>query len=205
MNNIYDVILNFNKYYYEVYEWNNNDDVENIRKIPFFKVSDKAYLNLKNREVIISKKSLSMLKKNCSLLDEVIDEIRCLITNGRECMGIIIDKDGIIIGRSAMLYEEEDEVLEESRGIKKIEIEFDSIGERYGGSRLENEKKKILEEFINNNNDKMILKYIYYDYYLEECDDILEIKNKLLKEINYCEYSSLFKLYNIVMLFSHVK
>ena len=144
MNNIYDVLLNFNKYYYEFYEWKNSDNIENIRKIPFFKVNNKVYLNLKYRDVVIKKETLDLLKKKFSLLDGQVDDIRCLVTNGRECIGIVIDKNGHVIGRSAMLYEEEEEVLEEARKIKVTKIEFDYVGDRYDSSRLEIERKELL-------------------------------------------------------------
>ena len=34
MNFIYDIVLNFNKDYYDFFEWNKKDSVINIKKIP---------------------------------------------------------------------------------------------------------------------------------------------------------------------------
>lgn len=202
MNNIYDVILNFNKYYYEIYEWKKSDEIENVRKLPFFKVSDKVFLTLRDNDVKIGKNTMDNLRKNCTMLDEKIHEITCLVTNGYSCMGIKINKEGYVIGRSAMLYDEEDEVLEESRDIKITDFKFADIKAfDLKESRLEREKKQILYDFINNISDKMILKYIYYDYYLDECDDISKIKSDILNEIKGCQYNNLFRLYDCVMLF----
>ena len=47
----------------------------------------------------------------------------------------------------------------------------------------------------------MILKYIYYDYYLKECDDVAKIKKDFIDEISDCEYSKLFRLYDVVKVF----
>ena len=58
----------------------------------------------------------------------------------------------------------------------------------------------MLLEFLNNISDKMILKYIYYDYFLVECNDINKIKTDLLNEIN--DTNNLLKLYEVVSLFS---
>ena len=43
MNYIYDIVLNFNKLYYDFYEWKESDNLLNFRKIPLFKIDDKDY------------------------------------------------------------------------------------------------------------------------------------------------------------------
>ena len=151
MNNIYDVVLNFNKYYYEVYEWKSSDEIENIRKIPFFKVSDKVFVIIRDNDVKISNDVLSKLRSYYTFLDDEILEIKCLITNCKSCMGIIIDKEGYITKRSSMLYDEEEEVLEEARDAKIVEFKFDYI-KKYDidNCRILNEKKQVLYSFINN-------------------------------------------------------
>ena len=35
MNYIYDILLNFKNKLYDFYDWNINDDITHIRKIPF--------------------------------------------------------------------------------------------------------------------------------------------------------------------------
>ena len=129
MNNIYDVVLNFNKYYYEVYEWKSSDEIENIRKIPFFKVSDKVFVIIRDNDVKISKDVLSKLRSYYTFFFFFILEIKCLITNCKSCMGIIIDKEGYITKRSSMLYDEEEEVLEEPEEIPEDETEPEEIEE----------------------------------------------------------------------------
>ena len=46
MNFIYDILLNFNNEYYEFYDWNNDDKLTHIRKMPIFKISDDALKNI---------------------------------------------------------------------------------------------------------------------------------------------------------------
>ena len=206
MNNIYDVILNFNDYFYEVYEWKKNDDIINVRKIPFFKVNDKTFIDLKYNKIKLDEQSLKYLKYNCLLYgDEDIIEVTCIFTNSKSSIGVIFDKEGNLIKRSSMLYEEEDEVIEEAKRLKETRLNFiiNEVNDNRNKSRIEIEKKKVLIEFINNIEDKMVLKYIYYDYYLKECDDIDKIKDSLLKEID--NNSNLIKLYNIVMQFHNMK
>ncbi len=201
MNNIYDVILNFLNNYYEVYEWKNTDDIINVRKIPFFKVDDNTYLSFKENKVKIKKETLDTIKYNCLMYgDEDINDIMCLITNGKTAMGVVFDLEGNVIKKSSMLFDEEEEVILESRNLEEMKISFIVNEKQINKSRVETEKKEMLLEFLNNISDKMILKYIYYDYFLVECNDINKIKTDLLNEIN--DTNNLLKLYEVVSLFS---
>lgn len=38
MNYMYDVLLNFNDFPYDIFEWNKDDKINHIRKIPLFKL-----------------------------------------------------------------------------------------------------------------------------------------------------------------------
>ena len=40
MKDIYDVLLNFKKIAYEFYEWNNDDDIIHVKKMPIIKVDE---------------------------------------------------------------------------------------------------------------------------------------------------------------------
>ena len=103
-----------------------------------------------------------------------------------------------------MLYDEEDEVLDECSSVCKLKFYYDKIVDiDVIDSRLEYEKKELLYNFINNISDKMILKYIYYDYYLKECDDVRTIRNDLLNDIKICDYDNLFRLYDCVKVFNN--
>ena len=40
MNYIYDILVNFKETLYDFYEWNKNDNITHIRKIPLFRIND---------------------------------------------------------------------------------------------------------------------------------------------------------------------
>ena len=46
MKNIYDILVNFKKIPYEFYEWNKEDDVKHVKKMPSIKVSDSALYDI---------------------------------------------------------------------------------------------------------------------------------------------------------------
>ena len=62
MNFIYDIVLNFNKEYYNFFEWNKKDNIINIKKIPLFMVSNNIFNNMKYDIVKVSSDFINMIK-----------------------------------------------------------------------------------------------------------------------------------------------
>ena len=68
------------------------------------------------------------------------------------------------------------------------------------------EKRDYLSKYINNldiKNNSNILKYIYYDYFEQELEDVNEIKRVLINEVNINNDNN--KLYNLVMFLNKIK
>lgn len=207
MNYIYDIILNFNEEFYDFYEWKNNDNVINVRKIPVLKVDENTYVSLRNNKVQVSMETIDSLKKNFSLYNEKIEgNIICLVTNGMSAFGVMFNNNGYLIKRSSMLFDEEEEVIDESENIKDVKIEFIKNEKQKSNniSRIVKEKQKFIKDYISSLDDELTLKYIYYDYFEKE-EDKNNIKEILLSEINNKWNSKLSKLYDLTKLLNKVK
>ncbi len=207
MNYIYDIILNFNEEFYDFYEWKNNDNVINVRKIPVLKVDENTYVSLRNNKVQVSMETIDSLKKNFSLYNEKIEgNIICLITNGMSAFGVMFNNNGYLIKRSSMLFDEEEEVIDESENIKEVKIEFVKNEKQKSNniSRIVKEKQKFIKDYITSLDDELTLKYIYYDYFERE-ENRNNIKEILLSEINSKWNSKLSKLYDLTKLLNKVK
>ena len=207
MNYIYDIILNFNEEFYDFYEWKNNDNVINVRKIPVLKVDENTYVSLRNNKVQVSMETIDSLKKNFSLYNEKIEgNIICLITNGMSAFGVMFNNNGYLIKRSSMLFDEEEEVIDESENIKEVKIDFIKNEKQKSNniSRIVKEKQKFIKDYISSLDDELTLKYIYYDYFEKE-EDKNNIKEILLSEINSEWNSKLSKLYDLTKLLNKVK
>ncbi len=207
MNYIYDIILNFNEEFYDFYEWKNNDNVINVRKIPVLKVDENTYVSLRNNKVQVSMETIDSLKKNFSLYNEKIEgNIICLITNGMSAFGVMFNNNGYLIKRSGMLFDEEEEVIDESENIKEVKIDFIKNEKQKSNniSRIVKEKQKFIKDYISSLDDELTLKYIYYDYFEKE-EDKNNIKEILLSEINSEWNSKLSKLYDLTKLLNKVK
>lgn len=192
---IYDLILNWsNKKRYEFFEWNNDDEIEYVKKIPVFRISnftnvlnnelvvDKSFLDkIYNKTEIYGNKSISKAEYCCVFCDDIL-------TKSIACE---FDNNGEIIYSSNIYFLDLEDVFELGKKIKTFYLEGSkrkntSVDNSFL-TRLEKKKKKILLDDINisyQNKDIDKLKYYYYELFNSECENIEEIKNKLINSLD---------------------
>lgn len=189
MNYIYDILLNFNDILYDFYDWNINDNILHIRKIPLIQISKKQLNDIKENEVEFDIEFLEKIKnkteyfvgRNIKILKNA-----CLFTDGMDVIALNIEKHSKC---SSLLIEEELDILEDIR-YRKQEIKYNIIKKRNSlglKTRKQYEKEKMvlksLKELKNENNlSKM--KYIYYECFNEKENNSEIILKKLYDSIN---------------------
>ena len=181
MNYIYDIVLNFQDNYYQFFEWNRKDKIKNITRIPVYRVTDQDLNVFKNNQVKINSTFLNKIKED----NRKYKKMMCLVTNTKLTIGLLFDNDGTLLKRSSLLFEEEDEVNHFGMTLDITKIEYLENIERIPKNklRIELEKKDTLIHYITKNSDEIILKYLYYEYFQEECTKTEEIKKILTKEL----------------------
>ena len=210
MNYIYDVVLNFNKHYYEFFEWKKTDKIMNVKKIPAFKVSCDDLRDLKFNEIKLNKKFIDKIFQLTLFYNKKDNyDYMCLVSSCNEAIGLMFDKEGNIIKRSSLVFDEEEEVNEEVYNNDLIELDYEKniYKKQENISRIDREKKEILLKFLNSLNEEKdcsILKYIYYDYFEKEEDDIKKIRKEILKELN-SNSNNMNKLYELVKVLKKIK
>lgn len=198
MNYIYDIVLNFQTKYYDFFEWRREDKIKNITKIPLYKVSNQDLLNLKYNKIKINENLLNIIKEDTKKNKKII----CLVSNELTSIALLFDDNGNLIKRSSLIFEEEEEVNDHAKKLPLTEINYiENIEQKIENKlRIEIEKKDNLINYITENNDILKLKYLYYEYFEKECDNINIIKKSLLKEINKewtAKQNNLYKLTNM--------
>lgn len=203
MNYIYDIVLNFQDNYYQFFEWNRKDKIKNISKIVVYRVNDQDLYNLKYNQVTITGEFLTKLKED----NKKYKKIMCLITNTKHTIGLLISKDGIIKKRSSLLFEEEEEVNNYSRTLPITTIDYQENIQIIPKNclRIELEKKDILIEYLDKTTDLPTLKYLYYEYFQKECENINQIKKTLLAELEKEWTQKQNNLYQIIHLLTNKK
>ncbi|MBP3765891.1 MAG: hypothetical protein J6G98_01750 [Bacilli bacterium] len=188
MNYIYDIILNFNNYYYEFYDWNKSDKITEIRKIPIFKVSTNTLNDLKYNEFRLNDKFINKIKNKCEYYIGRTVKLNTsfLLTDSLDVVAFQIDKKNKY---SSLQIDEELDILDELN-INEINIEYELLAPNkidnfktrnqiYYEKNLKDELNKLFKE---NNESK--IKYIYYECFNEKINDINLIKEKIMNDDN---------------------
>lgn len=186
MNFIYDIVLNFNKDYYDFFQWNKKDSIVNIKKIPLFIVSNDIFNSMKYDSVSVKKSFIDSIKDKTYTYNRQKIGNTCLLSNGKQVIGVLFNDKGYLVKRSSLLLDEEEEVLDEIYNDEIYDIEIINIKKnkiKTNVNRIQKEKKDFLIKYINRESNFINLKYLYYDYFEIDEDDVSIIKCKLIEEI----------------------
>ncbi|MGN1311420.1 MAG: hypothetical protein ACI4U4_00225 [Bacilli bacterium] len=207
MNFIYDIVLNFNKDFYNFFEWNKNDNIINVKKIPIFLIDNDTFTSMKYDNVIVSKDFIDLIRDKTYTYTRSKLGISCLISNNKEVIAVLFNDNGNLIKRSSLMLDEEEEVLDEIENdslykiniIKRRKVNIENV------NRNIKEKKNFLIKYINKETNDINLKYLYYDYFERDENNIKTIKSDLIKEIKNNWNKRFDNFYNTVKIFSKIK
>ncbi len=204
MNYTYDIYLNFNKIPYDFFDWNKNDKLLHIKKIPTIKVNTELFKKIMSSEFIIDKDLLLFINNKTELFSNKNNINGILFTNNEDIITVLFDNNGKSIKKSFLYIDEELDVLEEMKQLKEKEIKVTFI--KSETNRIETRKQTIMKRFIKSElskNDIDRLKYIYYECF----GKILKSERKILSELNNLQASSkeFKKMYDVLLLTTNNK
>ena len=213
MTYVYDVILNFNNEFYDFYEWKKDDTIYHIKRINLIKISSKCYNEILDYQVTFDDELLLSIFNRCEYFNNRnIEKIpyAILLSDGYRVMGIMLDMNGNILKYSSLLLDEEEDILEIVERLAIVNINYKRektkvICSMYtrGENNILKYIKKDLEECYKEKNITK-LKYLYYEYFNKECDDINEIYESLIKELSHDLSEKHYNLYDLIKLsYSH--
>ena len=192
---IYDLLLNWDEVkYYNFFEWKDDDELEYVKKIPVFRISN--FLDLVNSNIRVEHSFLKRIYNKTEIYNTKFSEkveYCCIFCNEQlnKAIAIEFDENGKSIYRSNISFFDLDDVLNLGKKINSFKLDFvvlsSFVDDDIYLTRLEKGKKKYLIKEINisyeeNNYDK--LKFIYYELFNEECENIDFIKEKLIDSLN---------------------
>jgi len=194
---------------YDHFEWNINDNIYHIKKVPLFKVDEKTINDIKNYNIVVSEDFLNKIKNKTEIyLNRGSKQIEyaCILCNGEKVLAVKIDSNGKITRYSKMLISEEIEAIETAELINFTNISYTKGNKKSQlplKTKQELKKTEYLKEKLKNSSEEQ-LKYIYYELYNEELksDDIRE---KLEKEIKNTWNENTTKMYEFFMLMKSIK
>ena len=205
MNYIYDIILNFQQEVYDFFDWNTNDNIYHIRKIPIIKINNKQLQEIKNNIVKfdqtilnqINLKSETFKQNNTSKLKYTF-----IIATKNECLAIKLNKNGVKTKISTLLPNEQDDLLELIKIMKEIKLNYQIIKPQPTTpfkTTFEIENKNYIYNELNKiykQNNFQKLNYLYLECFGKQTTNINDAYTKLKQEIKKTN-SNFKKLYNI--------
>ncbi|MBQ4570490.1 MAG: hypothetical protein IJN90_05995 [Bacilli bacterium] len=207
MTYIYDLVLNWSdSSLLEFFEWEENDEIEYVKKIPVFKID--------NLDIIRE----NCIKVNVDFLNKIhyktevygnkkIDKVEycCVFCNYlmNDAVACEFNSDGECIYRSIVNPLDIDDFYDIEE--KTFDLQFDIIhkykNNNFYFTRSELKKKKILlseidKIFDENNEDK--IKYFYYELFGEIDCDIFFMKNKMINHLKSDINFNINKFYELI-------
>lgn len=200
---IYDILLNFKDELYDFYDWNKNDNIIHIRKIPLIKIKEKALVNIKNNNVKFDEETLNQIKDKTEIFTPKISkkiEYMTLLSDGNYVIGLQIE--GKKIKKSSLLIDEELDILEDVNNLDFMNINYKIINKGINNelkTRKQRETEKFIKKGINKiKNDEEKLKYLYYECFDKKEENKEKILHKMLNNINNLDVNK--KIYNFLKL-----
>ena len=210
---IYDILLNFidGKRMYEFFEWNSEDVVEHIKRIPMFCVSDRVMEDILNNNVTFSHKFMSDIENKTIVFGNSFDNLikyAFLFSNGKRCYAFELNEEGKVIYSSSLLLDEEEEVLEICDTLQKLDVEYQTDNKDLDKSlltRREEKKKNFVEKdliYTYKNKNYTKLKYLYSECFGNDDTSYKEKFNRLVYSINNQD-PFYFKRLNFILIVAH--
>lgn len=156
---IYDILLNFcdlNELY-DFYEWNPNDNIENIKRIKMVHVARTTFDDFLYYKGKIDKDFLLKIYRTCEVYTDrkvKILDYCFLISDGERVLAVEFDSTGEIIYKSKLLIDEEEEIALLANNLETVFLSF------------QKEKRVLMDRFFTRNE--------------------IQIRNYLMKEIKEC-------------------
>ena len=208
---IYDILLNFcdSDFIYDFYEWDKNDDINNIKRIKLMHVTKNIYDILLKYDVVVDKEFLVKIFKTCEVYDrkkvKVLDYCT-LFSDGERVMAIEFNKNGKSMYKSKLLIDEEEEiaVLANKLEISDIKINEKKLAlESRFYTREEGMIRLFLQKEINDaykNKKYYKLNYLYQEYFEKSIKSYKKMKDELILSINSYIDDKHRTLYNLLKL-----
>jgi hypothetical protein len=168
MNYIYDILVNFKYPLIEFYDWDIDDDILNIKRIPLSKICSKDLNILKYHKFKIDISDIKGLTKIFN--DRKKSYTSIIYTDGNEALVFNFNDKGICISKSDLLLDEENDILDNSVSLKETIIKYEILSKDkidLYKTRNQVEITKYLLNQINKIDDLDKLNYIYFECFNE--------------------------------------
>lgn len=205
MDYYYDIYLNFQDVYYKFYEWDKDDNIEYIKKIPLFHVDSKTYLNLLSKKIKVNDLFLKAIENKTKLKQNKYLKYTSIFSDGKNSIALEFNDEGLVINKSSLILEDELNINEFMYNIclKKLDYEIVSKDKQTKEIRQDLKIKRILKleiEHMYQNKEYSKLKYIYLEWFDELIENIDMMYKNMLKRLKDNLTQKEYNIYELIKL-----
>ena len=205
MDYYYDVLLNFQDNYYMFYEWDEDDTIEYVKKIPLIHVDSKTILNMISKVLVVDKEFLKKIENKTKLKQNNYLKYTSIFSDGKNALSLEFNDDGVVINKSSLILEDELSVNEFMYNvvISKIDYEIKDKVKVTKETRQELKIKKLIKlevEKMYQNKENSKLKYIYLEWFNKLEDNINLMYQNMLNKLNDKLTEKEYSIYELIKL-----
>lgn len=199
MNYIYDIHLNFNKMYFDFYEWSDKDEILHIKKIPIIRTSTNIFKSIVSNKIKLDTESFKCIKNKTELINKDIKITGLILTDNKNICALKFDNYGNKIMMSSFNLDDEYNILHNSNKLKEETLNFKII--RKINYIFETRKEVVQKNYLLKTISTLpfdTLKYIYYECFDKEENDNQIMQKNIIKQIKQNNFTINNKIYNIL-------
>ncbi len=184
MTFVYDVYVNFQPICYDFYEWNKQDKISHVKKIPIFQIEDSIFQSLLIHDCILDQNTFHLIFEKTEVYKQKKKLSAVLFTNNRDILALLLDDDGKVIKKSFLLLEEENTILKSIRKVDFLKIAPIQLSKKVPPleTREEKEKRTFLLKEVKEMEDSQLI-YLYFECFGKREENRIHIEKTLIDEI----------------------
>lgn len=202
---IYDVMLNFSdgNHFVDFYEWNKNDSNLIIQEIPIIKILDWQLFEIENGIIQIPSSFLKDIFQKTKTIDFQLFS-GLLVMSSEKVLGLKFDGEGLLIGKSSLLLDEEMAIINENQNLCITDFSYTMVSSLNFSflTRREKRLQKVLIDEISSfyrNEEYDVINYLYKELFTDKKSS-KEQYQLLLNHVQYHYSEQIERLYDIIRL-----
>lgn len=205
MNYYYDVLVNLEDTYHMFYEWDQDDDVKLVKKIPLFHISGDVYKDLLTKKIRISNEFLKNIENKTKIKQNEYWQYACIFGDGKNSIVLEFDNNGLVISKSSLMLEDEININEFMYTVNESNISFEIVSDELvlKDTKQDMKVKQLLGVEIKSMYEKKEyskLKYVYLEWFDHLLDDTEEMYNNMLNKLKMRLTEKDYAIYELIKL-----
>ena len=205
MNIVCDVMLNYSEenQFFDFYEWNKDDSFLIIQEIPIIKISEMQIIEIEKSIIQISDPFLNDIWQKSKSIDYQFFTGLLVMSNDK-VIGLRFDRNGVLIGKSSLLLDEEMAVIDENQDLCVTDFSYTIVSSSIFSFLTRREKeiqnkllKKVTSFYLRK--EYAVINFLYQELFSDKKSSY-EQYQLLLDHIKYHYSTQTEKLLDIICL-----